>query len=64
MNLLDSKGPGGVWRDTLSDCFPDFFVMNASNAFIRDFLDFVWISGPSGDPFGLIFVKSGELFSR
>ena len=64
MILLDFKGPGGVWRDTFSNSFSELFVINASNAFAWDFIDFVRISGPSGDPFGSIFEKSWEFFSR
>ena len=64
LNLLDFRGPGGVWRDTFSNCFFEFFVINASSAFILDFIDFGWISGTSGDPFGSIFEKTGGCFSR
>ena len=32
VNLRDFRGPGGVWRDTFSNCFSEFFVINASNA--------------------------------
>ena len=34
VNLHDFRGPGGVWRDTFSNYFSEFFVINASNAFV------------------------------
>ena len=64
VNLLDFRDPGGVWRDTFSNCFSEVFVINASNAFDGDFIDFDRISGPSGGPPGSIFEESWEFFSR